>query len=63
MHTIFIARGPGFHQGLQVEAFSAIHVYELLCAVLGVNPAENDGNLEVVRELLPSKLFTMSVSW
>ncbi len=54
MRTVFIAHGPQFKQGLQSHGFSLIHVYELLCAVLDVEPAENDGNLdEVVHFLKP----------
>jgi len=52
MHTVFIAHGPQFKQGLKSSGFSLIHVYELLCAVLDVEPAENDGNLGEVEHLL-----------
>ena len=52
MRGIFLARGPAFKQGLSVDGFSLIHVYELLCAIFDVKPAENDGDLEVVRNLL-----------
>ncbi len=52
MHSAFIARGPQFKQNLVVEGFSLIHVYELLCAVLHLTPAENDGNLDEIPHLL-----------
>ncbi len=52
MHSAFIARGPQFKQNLAVEGFSLIHIYELLCAVLNLTPAENDGNLDEVIHLL-----------
>lgn len=52
MHTLFIAHGPAFRTGHTAAAFASIHIYELLCAVLDVTPAANDGDLEVVRPLL-----------
>jgi len=52
MRGIFIARGPAFKQGKVVEGFSIVHVYALLCEVLGVPPEENDGNLDLVQHLL-----------
>ena len=52
MHTLFLAHGPAFRVGLEVEPFSSIHIYELLCEILGVTPAANDGDLDVVRPLL-----------
>ncbi len=55
MHTVFIAHGPQFKQGLQSDGFSLIHVYELLCAVLDVEPAENDGNLDEVVHFLQTE--------
>ena len=51
MHGIFIARGPAFRRGSVVAGFDNIHVYELLCAIFNVVPAQNDGNLEIVQHL------------
>ena len=52
MHAAFIAHGPQFKQNLKVDGFSLIHVYELLCATLNLEPAKNDGNLTEVIHLL-----------
>ena len=52
MGATFIAAGPAFKQGMVVPAFANIHVYELLCHVLGLAPAPNDGSLEAMREML-----------
>ncbi|MFQ5570353.1 MAG: ectonucleotide pyrophosphatase/phosphodiesterase [Rhodothermales bacterium] len=52
MHTLFVARGPAFAQGLTVEPFANIHVYPLMTSILGVEPAPNDGDLGAVRHLL-----------
>lgn len=52
MHGIFIARGPAFKNGLAVDAFQNIHIYNLLADILRLEPAPNDGNLDSVRVLL-----------
>lgn len=52
MHGLFIASGPRFRSGVVVEPFENIHVYELICAVLGVTPAKNDGDPAVTRDML-----------
>ena len=52
MHGLFIASGPRFRSGLVVKPFENIHVYELMCAVLGVTPAKNDGDPAVTRDML-----------
>jgi len=52
MRAIFIAAGPAFKQGYTAEPFQNIHVYDLLCAVLGLRPAPNDGSPDSTRALL-----------
>lgn len=52
MQATFIAHGPGFKTGLKVPSFQNIHIYELMAALLDVDPAVNDGNLDSVRILL-----------
>ncbi len=52
MHGIFIARGPSFQNGLVVEPFQSIQIYNLITTVLGIAPAPNDGNLDSVRAML-----------
>lgn len=45
MHGILIAHGPAFRKdGGRLGAVENIHVYNLLCAVMGLTPAENDGD-------------------
>lgn len=51
MKTIFRAVGPSFRRGLEVEPFESVHVYELLCKLLGIVPEANDGDPRV---LLPT---------
>ena len=52
MQALFIARGPALKSGYVAEPFENIHVYELMCKILGLKPAKNDGDLDRVRILL-----------
>ena len=52
MGGIFLAKGPDIKEGLEVPAFSSIHLYELMCAIMEIKPANNDGNLEEVKTIL-----------
>ncbi|KPK05649.1 MAG: hypothetical protein AMS20_06040 [Gemmatimonas sp. SG8_28] len=52
MQATFIAVGPAFSRGIVVPPFQNIHVYELLCYLLEIEPAPNDGSLDSVRVLL-----------
>jgi predicted AlkP superfamily pyrophosphatase or phosphodiesterase len=54
MHGLFIANGPRIRRGLKVKPFENIHVYEFMCAVLGLRPAKNDGDPGVTRDMLRS---------
>jgi hypothetical protein len=48
---MFIAAGPALREGVAVPAFEAVHVYELLCRLLGIAPAPNDGDPAVIAGL------------
>ena len=52
MQGLFIAQGPRIARGLRVKPFENIHVYEFMCAVLGLTPAKNDGDPAVTRDML-----------
>lgn len=52
MWGIFIARGPAFENGLEVQPFQNIHIYALITRVLKLEPAPNDGSLDSVKALL-----------
>lgn len=52
MQATFIAHGPAFKSGYVAEPFENIHVYELMCKILGLTPAKNDGSLDDVRGML-----------
>jgi len=52
MGAMFVAAGPAFREGAMTAAFEAIHVYALLCHILGLTPAPNDGSLDAVLGVL-----------
>ena len=63
MHPIFIAHGPHFKQQYTGRQFNSVDIYELMCHILKVKPAKNDGSLRNVEHILlesSSALFTMS---
>ena len=53
MHAIFYANGPAFKTGLAIPSFRNIHVYPLICRILGLPiPPGIDGKEEVLRGIL-----------
>ena len=52
MQAIFIAHGEAFKKNLVVEPFENVNVYNIMCSILGLTPAKNDGRFETVREML-----------
>ncbi|XP_029455034.1 ectonucleotide pyrophosphatase/phosphodiesterase family member 7 isoform X2 [Rhinatrema bivittatum] len=52
MKTIFRAVGPSFKRNLMVEPFDSVHIYALMCELLGISPEAHDGSLEVTKTLL-----------
>ncbi len=52
MHGLFIGAGPQFRRGIVVPAFESVHVYELMCGILGLRPARNDGDPQVTQGFL-----------
>ena len=52
MGALFIASGPAFRRGVEIPDVENIHVYNLLCAALGLTPAPNDGDLRLAHAAL-----------
>ena len=52
MHPFFLATGPSFKHGETFEAFPNVHIYSLLCELLGIKPALNSGKLRAVAKML-----------
>jgi len=52
MHGVLIAQGPDFkNDGTVVDAVENIHIYNLMCALLHLTPALNDGDERLIRWL------------
>ncbi|XP_078483545.1 ectonucleotide pyrophosphatase/phosphodiesterase family member 5-like [Ciona intestinalis] len=52
MHPFFIAHGPAFRQNYVSEPFDSVDVYGLICHILGITPALNNGSFTEVEHLL-----------
>lgn len=55
MHALFRACGPDIRQGAQLGQFSNTAVYDIVCRLLHIVPAKNDGQT-VFNELAPQLL-------
>ncbi|XP_046890478.1 ectonucleotide pyrophosphatase/phosphodiesterase family member 7 [Hypomesus transpacificus] len=54
MKMIFRAFGPDFKKGYVSEPFDSIHIYSLMCRLLQVDPAPNNGSLAFTEGMLHS---------
>ncbi|CAH1268533.1 ENPP7 [Branchiostoma lanceolatum] len=53
MKALFRAWGPNFRRGyVRSDPFDSVHIYPLMCEILGVDPAPNNGTLEEVSDML-----------
>merc|ERR1719402_264458 len=43
MNALFLAHGPAFRRNVELESFQNIELYNLMCQILGVSPAPNNG--------------------
>lgn len=56
MHGIFYAQGPAIQSGAVSPSIKNIHVYPLMCEILGLDiPKDIDGNLNQLKNILNSK--------
>ena len=51
MRTIFYAEGPAFKKACRSPWFANVEVYGILARVLGIEPAETDGDIDNVEHL------------
>ncbi|KAF4080792.1 hypothetical protein AMELA_G00175360 [Ameiurus melas] len=54
MKPFFRAVGPAFRKNLIVKPFETVHIYSLMCHLLGITPEPNDGHLDTTRAMLLS---------
>ena len=52
MRPFFIAHGPAFKQGHHGQPIHSVDLYPLICHLLGIQPAPNNGSLDHVKQLL-----------
>lgn len=52
MQGLFIATGPRLKAGISVKPFDNLHIYELMCEILRLQPAKNDGDPAATRDML-----------
>lgn len=53
MHGIFYANGPAFKKGYVIPSIKNIHIYPLMCHILGLEIPENiDGKLDQINPVL-----------
>nr|KAG5708925.1 hypothetical protein BaRGS_009334 [Batillaria attramentaria] len=56
MYPFFIATGPAFKKGVRDAApFRMVDIYPMMCHILGLEPAPNNGTLENVRHILATE--------
>jgi alkaline phosphatase D len=52
MHAIFYACGPAFRKGHVAPTFENVDIYPLICLILDLEPAEMDGDVRHVENML-----------
>ena len=62
MRPFFIARGPAFKVGHKFGHINMVDIYPLICHLLGIKPAPNNGSLDRIAHLLKSTPRTKSSS-
>uniref|UniRef100_F7ALR7 Ectonucleotide pyrophosphatase/phosphodiesterase 1 n=1 Tax=Equus caballus TaxID=9796 RepID=F7ALR7_HORSE len=58
MQALFIGYGPGFQHGAEVDSFENIEVYNLMCDLLNLIPASNNGTHGSLNHLLKNPIYT-----
>ncbi|XP_022089770.1 uncharacterized protein LOC110978795, partial [Acanthaster planci] len=51
MRSIFYAQGPSFKKGFRSEHFESVNIYPMICDLLGLEPAPNNGSRENYKDL------------
>ncbi|XP_007897424.1 venom phosphodiesterase 2 isoform X1 [Callorhinchus milii] len=57
MRALFIAYGPGFKDNTEVQPFANIEIYNLMCDLLEITPAPNNGSHGSLNHLLKKPIF------
>jgi predicted AlkP superfamily pyrophosphatase or phosphodiesterase len=52
MRAFFVAHGPAFKKRYVAEPFTNVEVYNIMCSILGLKPAKNDGDFDRVKGMM-----------
>ena len=52
MHAIFYASGPSFLSDKEIDTFENVDLYNLVCFLLDLEPAQNDGDFKRIEPML-----------
>jgi alkaline phosphatase D len=52
MFSIFYATGPSFKKGYRIKELNNVDIYNLICRVLDITPAKNDGDPAHIKGML-----------
>merc|ERR1711881_156204 len=52
MHASYWSVGPNFRKDIHIGGFDNVHIYPLMCDLLGLIPAPNNGSLDVLIDTL-----------
>lgn len=55
MRSFFLAVGPDIKSNYTFDGFESVHIYELMCKLLDIQPAKNDGSPKVLKHLLKNQ--------
>ncbi|XP_060948261.1 venom phosphodiesterase 1 [Limanda limanda] len=58
MHAMFVSYGPKFKNQTEIEPFSNIELYNLMCDVLQIQPTDNNGTHGSMNHLLRKPYFS-----
>ncbi|KAG7460455.1 venom phosphodiesterase 1-like [Solea senegalensis] len=57
MHAMFVSYGPKFQSKTEVEPFSNIELYNLMCDLLQISPADNNGTHGSLNHMLRTPFY------
>uniref|UniRef100_A0AAY4DB30 Ectonucleotide pyrophosphatase/phosphodiesterase family member 3 n=1 Tax=Denticeps clupeoides TaxID=299321 RepID=A0AAY4DB30_9TELE len=57
MQSVFLGYGPKFHFRTQVDPFSNVELYNLMCDILEISPAQNNGTHGSLNHLLKTPYY------
>uniref|UniRef100_UPI0037E9256C venom phosphodiesterase 1 n=1 Tax=Semicossyphus pulcher TaxID=241346 RepID=UPI0037E9256C len=58
MHAMFVSYGPKFHSRTEIEPFSNIELYNLMCDLLQISPTDNNGTHGSMNHMLRQPYYS-----